>query len=121
MQYQAIGSGGGIKQIYARTVTFGATDAPLKGSDLENNGIAQFPMVMGGIVPVVNVPGLKSGTLVFDGPTLARIFLGEIKSWDDPAIGKLNPSAKLPKQAIAIVHRWTARAPRSTSSTTSPT
>ena len=105
MNYQSIGSGGGIKQIYARTVTFGATDAPLKGSDLEKYGLAQFPMVMGGIVPVINVGGIKSGQLVLDGPTLANIFLGEIKTWDDPAITKLNPGVKLPKQAIAIVHR----------------
>jgi phosphate transport system substrate-binding protein len=105
LNYQSIGSGGGIKQIYARTVTFGATDAPLKGPDLEKYGLAQFPMVMGGIVPVVNVPGIKSGQLVLDGPTLANIFLGEIKSWDDPAIAKLNAGVKLPKQAIAIVHR----------------
>jgi phosphate transport system substrate-binding protein len=105
LNYQSIGSGGGIKQIYSRTVTFGATDAPLTGADLEKRGIAQFPMVMGGIVPVINVAGVKPGTLVLDGPTMARIFLGEIKSWDDAAIAKLNPSAKLPKQAIAVVHR----------------
>ena len=105
LNYQSIGSGGGIKQIYARTVTFGATDAPLKGADLEKYGLAQFPMVMGGIVPVVNVPGIKPGALVLDGPTLANIFLGEIKSWDDPAIAKLNAGLNLPKQAIAIVHR----------------
>ena len=105
LNYQSIGSGGGIKQIYARTVTFGATDAPLSGDDLEKRGLAQFPMVMGGIVPVINVPGIKAGTLVLDGPTIANIFLGEIKSWDDPAIAKLNPAAKLPKQAIAVVHR----------------
>ena len=105
LNYQSIGSGGGIKQIYASTVTFGATDAPLKGPDLEKRALAQFPMVMGGIVPVINVPGIKPGELVLDGPTLARVFLGEIKTWDDPAIAKLNPSVKLPKQAIAIVHR----------------
>jgi phosphate transport system substrate-binding protein len=105
LNYQSIGSGGGIKQIYARTVTFGATDAPLKGPDLDKYGLAQFPMVMGGIVPVVNVPGIKPGSLVLDGPTLANIYLGEIKSWDDPAIAKLNSGVKLPKQAIAIVHR----------------
>jgi phosphate transport system substrate-binding protein len=105
LNYQSIGSGGGIKQIKAKTVTFGATDAPLPGKELDESGLAQFPMVMGGIVPVVNLEGVKPGELVIDGPTLARIFLGEIKSWDDPAIAKLNPSAKLPKQAIAIVHR----------------
>ena len=105
LNYQSIGSGGGIKQIEARTVTFGATDAPLSGADLDKNGLVQFPMVMGGIVPVVNLAGIKAGDLVIDGPTLANIFLGNIKSWDDPAIKKLNPSAKLPSQAIAVVHR----------------
>jgi len=105
LNYQSIGSGGGIKQIKAKTVTFGASDAPLPGKELDESGLAQFPMVMGGIVPVVNIDGVKSGELVIDGPTLARIFLGEVKKWDDPAIAKLNPSAKLPSQAIAIVHR----------------
>ena len=105
LNYQSIGSGGGIKQIVARTVTFGATDAPLKGEELDKNGLVQFPMVMGGIVPVVNLDGVKAGDLVIDGPTLAKIFMGDIKTWDDPAIKKLNPSAKLPSSAIAVVHR----------------
>src|SRR5437763_1620094 len=105
MNYQSIGSGGGIKQIQAKTVTFGATDAPLKGEDLEKNGLVQFPMVMGGIVPVINIDGVKPGDIVLDGVTLARIFLGDVKSWDDAAIKKLNPNAKLPAQAIAVVHR----------------
>jgi phosphate transport system substrate-binding protein len=105
LNYQSIGSGGGIKQIQNKTVTFGATDAPLKGPDLDKWSLVQFPMVMGGIVPVVNIEGVKAGDLVLDGATLAKIFLAEIKSWDDPAIKKLNPNAKLPKQAIAIVHR----------------
>ena len=105
LNYQSIGSGGGIKQIQNKTVTFGASDAPLKGADLDKHGLVQFPMVMGGIVPVVNLEGVKPGELVIDGPTLAKMFLGEIKSWDDPAIAKLNPNAKLPKQAIAVVHR----------------
>ena len=105
LNYQSIGSGGGIKQIKAKTVTFGASDAPLKGEELTKDGLVQFPMVMGGIVPVVNLEGVKPGDLVIDGPTLAKIFLGEIKSWDDPAVTKLNPNVKLPKQAIAIVHR----------------
>jgi phosphate transport system substrate-binding protein len=105
LNYQSIGSGGGIKQIEARTVTFGATDAPLKGPDLEKNGLVQFPMVMGAIVPVVNIEGIKAGGLVLDGPTLAAIFLGNVKSWDDAAIKKLNPNAKLPAQPIAVVHR----------------
>ncbi|MDO9412606.1 MAG: phosphate ABC transporter substrate-binding protein PstS [Pseudolabrys sp.] len=105
LNYQSIGSGGGIKQIQAKTVTFGATDAPLSGADLDKHGLAQFPAVMGGIVAVVNLDGIKPGELTIDGPTLAKIFLSEIKKWNDPAIQKLNPSAKLPDQAIAIVHR----------------
>src|ERR1700747_1490798 len=105
MNYQSIGSGGGIKKIEAKTVPFGATDAPLGGDERDKNGLVQFPMVMGGIVPVVNLDGVKPGDLVLDGVTTAKIFLGEIKSWDDPAIAKLNPSIKLPKLAIAVVHR----------------
>ena len=105
LNYQSIGSGGGIKQIQNKTVTFGASDAPLKGAELEKFGLVQFPMVMGGIVPVVNLDGIKGGELVIDGPTLARIFMGEITKWDDAAIKKLNPKAKLPGQAIAVVHR----------------
>ena len=105
LNYQSIGSGGGIKQIKAKTVTFGASDAPLTGKDLDDFGLAQFPAVMGAIVPVVNLDGIKPGELSLDGPTLARIFLGEVKTWNDPAIAKLNPNVKLPNQAIAIVHR----------------
>jgi phosphate transport system substrate-binding protein len=105
LNYQSIGSGGGIKQIKAKTVTFGASDAPLPGKELDDTGLVQFPMVMGGIVPVINIEGIKSGDIVLDGPTLAKIFLGEIKIWTDPAIIKLNPTAKLPAQAIAVVHR----------------
>ncbi len=105
LNYQSIGSGGGIKQIKAKTVTFGASDAPLSGKDLDESGLAQFPMVMGGIVPVVNLDGIAPGSLVIDGPTLAKIFMGEIKTWDDAALKKLNPSAKLPSQAIVVVHR----------------
>jgi phosphate transport system substrate-binding protein len=105
LNYQSIGSGGGIKQIKAKTVTFGASDAPLKGDDLEKSGLVQFPMVMGGIVPVVNIDGIQPGGIVLDGATVAKIFLGEIKSWDDAAIAKLNPGVKLTKQAIAVVHR----------------
>ena len=105
LNYQSIGSGGGIKQIEARTVTFGATDAPLTGDELDKNGLAQFPMVMGAIVPVANLEGIKAGELAIDGPTLAKIYLGEITKWDDPALKKLNPNAKLPSQAIAVVHR----------------
>ena len=84
LNYQSIGSGGGIKQIKAKTVTFGASDAPLSGKDLDEAGLAQFPMVMGGIVPVVNLDGVSPGDLTIDGPTLAKIFLGDIKNWDDP-------------------------------------
>ena len=105
MNYQSIGSGGGIKQITARTVTFGASDMPLQPAELDKIGVIQFPTVMGGIVPVVNLDGIKSGDLTIDGPTLAKIYLGEIKTWDDPALKKQNPNAKLPSQAIALVHR----------------
>jgi phosphate transport system substrate-binding protein len=105
LNYQSIGSGGGIKQIQAKTVVFGATDAPLSGAELDKSGLVQFPMVMGGIVPVLNLDGFGQNDLVIDGPTLARIFLGQVKTWDDAALKKLNPSAKLPSQAIAVVHR----------------
>jgi phosphate transport system substrate-binding protein len=105
LNYQSIGSGGGIKQIKAKTVTFGASDAPLSGEDLESTGLAQFPMVMGGIVPVVNLEGVNPGDLVLDGPTLADIFIGKIVNWNDEAIQKLNPDLKLPDQAIAVIHR----------------
>jgi phosphate transport system substrate-binding protein len=105
LNYQSIGSGGGIKQIKAKTVTFGASDAPLPGKELDSIGLAQFPMVMGGIVPVVNLEGIKPGELVIDGPTLAKMYLGTIKKWNDAALKKLNPNVKLPDQAIALVHR----------------
>jgi phosphate transport system substrate-binding protein len=105
LNYQSIGSGGGIKQIEAKTVTFGATDMPLKAEQLDKVGLIQFPTVIGGDIPVVNLEGIKSGDLHFDGATLAQIFLGQIKTWDDPAIKKLNPNAKLPSQAIVVVHR----------------
>jgi phosphate transport system substrate-binding protein len=105
MNYQSIGSGGGIKQIQAKTVTFGATDMPLTIADLNKDGLIQFPTVIGGDVPVVNLAGIKPGDLKLDGATLARIFLGEVKSWNDAAIQKLNPTAKLPSQAIVVVHR----------------
>jgi phosphate transport system substrate-binding protein len=105
LNYQSIGSGGGIKQISARTVTFGASDMPLKPEELEKIGVIQFPTVMGGVVPVVNLDGIKSNDITLDGPTLGKIFMGEVKTWDAPEIAKLNPKAKLPKQAIAVVHR----------------
>jgi len=105
VNYQSIGSGAGIKQIEANTVTFGATDAPLKAEQLQKAGLAQWPMIMGAIVPVVNIDGVMPGDLVLDGSTLADIFLGKISKWDDPAIKKLNPNAKLPSAAISVVHR----------------
>jgi phosphate transport system substrate-binding protein len=105
LNYQSIGSGGGIKQITARTVTFGASDMPLQTAELDKIGCIQFPTVMGGIVPVVNLDGIQANELTIDGLTLAKIYLGEIKKWNDPALAKLNPGAKLPDQAIALVHR----------------
>ncbi len=105
VNYQSIGSGAGIKQINASTVTFGATDAPLKADQLQKDGLAQWPMIMGAIVPVVNIDGVKAGDLVLDGATLGDIFLGKITKWDDAAIKKLNPNAKLPSEAISVVHR----------------
>jgi phosphate transport system substrate-binding protein len=105
LNYQSIGSGAGIKQIKAKTVTFGATDAPLKAKDLDEAGLAQFPMVMGGIVPVAHLSGVKADDLTLDGKTLGDIYLGKIKTWNDPAIAKLNPNAKLPATAIAVIHR----------------
>jgi phosphate transport system substrate-binding protein len=105
VNYQSIGSGAGIKQIQARTVTFGATDAPLKAEQLEKDGFVQWPMIMGAIVPVVNIEGVKPGDMVLDGETLGSIYLGKITKWDDPAIKKLNPKLNLPSAAIAVVHR----------------
>jgi phosphate transport system substrate-binding protein len=105
LNYQSIGSGGGIKQITARTVTFGASDMPLQPAELDKIGCLQFPTVMGGIVPVANLAGIQANELTIDGPTLAKIYLGEIKKWNDPALAKLNPNAKLPDEAIALVHR----------------
>lgn len=105
MNYQSIGSGGGIKQIKAKTVTFGASDAPLKPEELAKAGLVQFPTVIGGVVPIINVPGLKPGEVTLDGQTLADIFQGKIAKWNDEAIQKLNPSVKLPETAIAVVRR----------------
>ncbi|SIN95021.1 phosphate ABC transporter substrate-binding protein, PhoT family [Bradyrhizobium erythrophlei] len=105
LNYQSIGSGGGIKQIQAKTVTFGATDMPLKVEQLDKDGLVQWPMVMGAIVPVVNLEGVKAGEMVFDGETLANIYLGKITKWNDPAIAKLNPKLKLPSDAITVVRR----------------
>jgi phosphate transport system substrate-binding protein len=105
LNYQSIGSGAGIKQILARTVTFGATDAPLTADKLDKDGLLQWPMVMGAIVPVVNVEGVRPGELVLSGELLGDIYLGKVTKWDDPAIAKLNPKLKLPSAAIAVVHR----------------
>src|SRR6201993_3521460 len=105
LNYQSIGSGAGIKQIQAKTVTFGATDAPLKAEQLEKDGLVQWPMIMGAIVPVVNIDGVKPGDIMIDGQTLADIFQAKITKWDDPAIKKLNPNVNLPSAAISVVHR----------------
>jgi phosphate transport system substrate-binding protein len=105
MNYQSIGSGGGIKQIQSKTVDFGASDMPLKPDELEKSGLMQFPMIMGGEVAVINVKGIETGKLKLDGKTLADIYLGKIAKWNDPALAKLNPGMTLPDQAIAVVHR----------------
>ena len=105
LNYQSIGSGGGIKQIKAGTVTFGASDKPLEQKELEESGLVQWPMIMGGAVPAVNVKGVKPGELVLDGPTLAAIYMGEITKWNDAKIKALNPGLDLPSTAIAPVYR----------------
>jgi phosphate transport system substrate-binding protein len=105
LNYQSIGSGGGVKQIKEATVTFGASDKPLTADELKEASLVQFPMIVGGVVPVVNLAGVKPGELVLDGPTLASMYLGEIAKWDDERIKKLNPSLKLPSVAIAPVYR----------------
>ena len=105
LNYQSIGSGGGIKQIMAKTVTFGASDMPLTPEDVAKNNFVQFPVINGSVVPLLNLPGIKPGEITLDGPTIAKIFLGEIAKWNDPAIAKLNPGVTLPDTAIAVVHR----------------
>src|SRR5262245_14385079 len=105
LNYQSIGSGGGIKQITAKTVDFGASDAPMKAEDLEKNGLIQFPAIMGGVVPVYNVKGIEAGKLKLTGAVLADIYLGKVTKWNDAAIAKLNPGVKLPDQAVSVVHR----------------
>jgi phosphate transport system substrate-binding protein len=105
LNYQSIGSGGGIKQIKAKTVTFGASDMPLKPDDLQAAGLLQFPMVIGGVVPVVHIKGVEGGQLHLDGATVASIYLGDITQWDDPQIKRLNPKLVLPSTAIAPVYR----------------
>jgi phosphate transport system substrate-binding protein len=105
VNYQSIGSGGGIAQIKAATVTFGASDMPMKPEDLQASGLCQFPLVIGGVVPVVNVEGIGPGQLKFTGEVLADIYLGKVAKWNDAAIGALNPGVKLPDQKITVVHR----------------
>src|SRR6059058_3683139 len=105
LNYQSIGSGGGIKQIQAKTVDFGASDMPLKPEELDKDGLTQFPTVIGGDVPVVNLEGVKPGELKLTGSLLADIYLGKITKWNDPAIVKLNPGVKLPDADITVVHR----------------
>src|SRR5271157_3248245 len=95
LNYQSIGSGGGIKQIEAKTVDFGASDMPLKEDKLKEDGLVQWPMIMGGVVPVVNVKGINAGELRLSGTVLADIYLGKIRKWNDPAIMKINPKVKL--------------------------
>ena len=105
LNYQSIGSGGGIRQIKAKTVDFGATDAPLKGDDLEKSGLVQFPTVLGGVVPVVNIPGLKSGELKLTGDIIADIYRGQVKKWNDPRIAQINQGVTLPEANITPVYR----------------
>jgi len=105
INYQSVGSGAGIRQIKAKTVDFGASDAPMKAEELDESGLIQFPMIIGGVVPVVNIKGINPGDLHLDSKTLTEIFLGKIKTWDDPAIIALNPGIKLPSKAITVVHR----------------
>ena len=105
VNYQGIGSSGGIKQINAKTVDFAGSDAPLKDDDLAKDGLFQFPTVVGGVVPAINVPGVKPGEVVLSGPVLGDIYLGKIKKWNDPAIVALNPKVKLPDLDIAVVRR----------------
>ena len=105
LNYQSIGSSGGIRQIRAKTVAFGATDAPVKGEDLDKDGMVQFPAIIGGTVPVFNLEGFKPGDLRVTGPVLAEMFMGKISKWNDPKLLALNPGKTLPDQAITVVHR----------------
>ena len=105
MNYQSIGSSGGIKQIRAKTVTFGATDAPVPGAELDKDGMVQFPAIIGGTVPVLNLDGFKPGELRISGPVLAEVFMGTISKWNDAKLAALNPGKNLPDVAITVVHR----------------
>ena len=105
LNYQSIGSSGGLKQIRAKTVTFGASDAPVKGEELDKDGMVQFPAIIGGTVPVVNLDGFKPGELRISGPVLAEVYMGTIAKWNDAKLAALNPGKSLPDQAITVVHR----------------
>ena len=105
LNYQSIGSSGGVRQIRAKTVAFGASDAPVKGEELDKDGMVQFPAIIGGTVPVFNLEGFANGDLRVTGPVLAEMFLGKIAKWNDPKLAALNPGKKLPDQVITIVHR----------------
>ena len=105
LNYQSIGSSGGVRQIRAKTVTFGGTDAPLSGEELEKDGLVQFPTVLGGVVPIINLDGFKSGELRVTGDVLAEMFMGTILKWNDPKIAALNPGKKLPDMNITVAHR----------------
>jgi len=105
LNYQSIGSSGGIRQIRAKTVTFGATDAPVKGEELDKDGMVQFPAIIGGTVPVVNLDGFKPGELRITGPVLAEVFMGTVAKWNDPKLAALNPGKNLPNENITVVHR----------------
>ena len=105
LNYQSIGSSGGIKQIKAKTVDFGATDNPVKFEDLQADGLVQFPAIIGGVVPIINIDGIKPGQIRLDGQTLADIFQGKISNWNDKRIADLNPGVKIPSGDITIVHR----------------
>src|SRR4051812_26141353 len=105
LNYQSIGSGGGIKQITAKTVDFGASDMPMTSDELEKYGLIQFPAIMGGDVPVYNLKGVASGQIRFSGDVLADIYLSKIKKWNDPALAAMNKDVKLPDEAISVVHR----------------
>ena len=105
LNYQSIGSSGGIRQIKAKTVIFGATDAPLKGEELDKDGLVQFPAIIGGTVPIVNLAGFKPGELRITGPVMAEVFMGTIARWNDPKLQALNPGKTLPNEPITVVHR----------------
>lgn len=105
LNYQAIGSGGGIRQIKAKTVDFGASDKPLTAAELEQAGLMQFPTVIGGVVPIVNIPGIRPGAIKVSGALLAEIYMGHITRWNDPQIARANPGLRLPPLPITVVHR----------------